>query len=107
MPMKKIKKIKRGDTVIVISGREKGKIGKVLSLLHDTQQVIVEGINLRKRVVKDNQGKVTFAKTEFPIHVSNVMFLDPKEKVGTRIGFTIDEKGKKVRIAKKSKTELI
>ena len=100
-------KIKRGDTVIVISGNDKGKIGKVLRILKDKNQLIVEGIQLRKKLVKDAQGNKTFAKTEYPIHVSNVMFFDPKEKKGTRLGFKVDEKGKKIRLAKKSGTELI
>ena len=106
MKTKRIKKLKRGDTVVVISGKEKGKIGKILNLIHETQQVVVEGVNLRKKFIRAKEGKSVPSTVEYPIHVSNVMFLDPKEKKGTRIGFTFDEKGRKIRVAKKSGTHL-
>ncbi len=101
-------KIKKGDTVIVISGsrKEKGKIGKVIKILREKDMLLVEGVNLRSKLIKDDQGKKKRVKTEYPIHVSNVMFFDPKEKKGTRLGYKVDEKGKKTRYTKKSGTEL-
>jgi large subunit ribosomal protein L24 len=97
-------KIKKGDEVKVIAGKDKGKTGKVLQALHDTDKVIVEGVFVVKRHTKN---KVTGTHGEIiektmPIHVSNVMILDPKDKVPTRIGYSIDDKGNKTRIAKKS-----
>ncbi len=99
-------KIKTGDTVIVISGSDRGKIGKVIRILRDRDQLIVEGVNLRKKRVRDQNGNTTLTNVEYPIHVSNVMFFDPQEKKGTRLGYKFDEKGKKVRYAKKSGLEL-
>ncbi len=101
-------KIKKGDTVIVISGsrNDKGKIGKVIKIFKDRDQIIVEGINIKKKVGRDPQGNKKELKVEYPIHVSNVMFFDPKTKKGTRLGYQRDENGKKFRITKSSGTSL-
>lgn len=101
-------KIKTGDTVIVVSGsqKDKQKKGKVLKVFKETDQVLVEGINIKKKVTRDAAGKKAMVDMEFPVHVSNVMFFDEKAKKGTRIGFTTDAKGNKVRVAKASGTEL-
>jgi len=102
-------KIRKNDSVVVISGNNKGKTGKVLKVFVEKNRVIVEGVNLRKRHTKPNQknpqGGIT--EKEAPINVSNIMFLDPKSGKGTRIGakLIIDEKtGKKksVRVSKSS-----
>lgn len=102
-------KIKKNDNVIVISGNYKGKTGKVLKVFKDKDRVIVEGVNLRKRHTKPSQknpqGGIT--EKEAPIHVSNVMIIDPKTGKGTRIGKKIildDKTGKRksVRISKSS-----
>ncbi|MCX7875912.1 MAG: 50S ribosomal protein L24 [Melioribacteraceae bacterium] len=102
-------KIKKNDNVIVISGNYKGKTGKVLKVFRDEERVIVEGVNIRKRhtkpTQKNPQGGIT--EKEAPIHVSNVMILDPKTGKGTRIGKKIildDKTGKRksVRISKSS-----
>lgn len=100
-------KIKTGDTVIVISGsrQDKGKQGKVLKRFVEDQKVVVEGINLKKKVVRDASGKKTLVDVEFPLHVSNVAFYDEKSKKGTRLGSVVKD-GKKVRVAKASGTEL-
>lgn len=100
-------KIKTGDTIIVISGsrQDKGKQGKVLKTLVEENKVLVEGINLRKKVVRDAQGGKSLVEVEFPVHVSNVAFYDEKSKKGTRLGAVIKD-GKKVRVAKASGTEL-
>lgn len=100
-------KIKLGDTVIVNSGsrKDKGKQGKVIKRFVEEQKVIIEGINLKKKVVRDASGKKTLVDVEFPLHVSNVAFYDEKSKKGTRLGSVIKD-GKKVRVAKASGTEL-
>jgi large subunit ribosomal protein L24 len=101
-------KIKVGDNVVVISGsrNDKNKQGKVLDVFKEENKILVEGINLKKKVSQDPQGKKTMVDVEFPIHVSNVMFFDTKAKKGSRIGYTKDDKGKKVRVTKSSGTEL-
>jgi large subunit ribosomal protein L24 len=96
-------KIKKDDKVIVISGKDKGKTGAVVKAFPKEQKVIVEGVNIRKvheRARKSNQKGQIVDKT-MPIHVSNVMIVDPKSKKGTRVGKQVVD-GKKVRIAKKS-----
>jgi len=102
-------KIKKNDNVIVISGNYKGKTGKVLKVFKSEDRVIVEGVILRKRhskpTQKNPQGGIT--EKEAPIHVSNVMIIDPKTGKGTRIGKKIiidDKTGKRksVRISKSS-----
>lgn len=102
-------RIKKNDNVIVIAGNSRGKTGKVLKVFPKTSRVIVEGVNLVKRhsrpTQKNPQGGII--KKEAPIHVSNVMLLDPKSNERTRIGSKIilDEKTNKrkiVRIAVKS-----
>jgi large subunit ribosomal protein L24 len=102
-------KIRKNDSVVVISGNNNGKTGKVLKVFVDKNRVIVEGVNIRKRhtkpTQKNPQGGIT--EKEAPINVSNVMILDPKSGKGTRIGANIilDEKtGKKksVRVSKSS-----
>lgn len=100
-------KIKTGDTVIVIAGsrQDKGKQGKVLKRFVEDQKVVVEGINLKKKVVRDASGKKTLVDVEFPLHVSNVAFYDEKSKKSTRLGSLVKD-GKKVRVAKASGTEL-
>ena len=98
--------LKVGDKVIVIAGKEKGKEGKISSIKND--RVVVEGVNLVKKHVKPNQANQTgsIQEVEAPIDASNVMILDPKTKVPTRIGYTVNEKGVKVRVTKKSGTIL-
>ena len=100
-------KIHKDDTVVVISGKDKGKKGKVLKALPDTNRVLVEGVGMVTRHMKRQWTtpgqKVTFEKS---IDVSNVMIIDPKTDKPTRIGYKMQD-GKKVgRIAKKSGTVL-
>ena len=108
--MKKFK-IKKGDTVYVNSGNDKGKTGKVLSVLTEKDRVIVEGVNLVSKHTKPNskQPQGGIIKQEAAIHISNVNLLDPAstaaKPVPTRVGYkTVD--GKKVRVAKKSGQEI-
>lgn len=100
-------KIRKGDNVIVISGKDRGKTGKVLEAYPRESRVLVEGINLKtkhQRPTRSNQ-KGQIVETARPLHVSNVMLVDPSVGKRTRIGFKI-EGDKKVRIAKKSKSVL-
>ncbi len=99
---------KVGDKVVVIAGKDKGKEGKIIKTLKNDNKVVVEGINIVTKYVKpsaqnENGGII---KVEAPIHVSNVMILDPKTKKRTRIAHEIDENGKKHRISVKSKERL-
>ncbi|MGE4063344.1 MAG: 50S ribosomal protein L24 [Rhodospirillaceae bacterium] len=96
-------KIKKGDNVIVLTGRDKGKTGTVLKALPSESRVIVQGINIAKRhqrqTAQDGGGII---EKEVSIHVSNVAHVDPKESKSTRVGFkTLDDKSK-VRIARRS-----
>lgn len=96
-------KIKSGDMVIVIAGKDKDKTGKVLKTLPKENKVIVEGINIQYKHKKPSspQQAGSIDKNEGPISVSNVMFYDEKTKTRTRVGYKI-ENGKKIRISKKS-----
>ena len=100
-------KIKKGDTIQVIAGKDKGKTGKVVHALPRINRVVVEGVNIRKVHQKPRQSgqKGQIVEVTMPVHVSNVMIVDPKEKKPSRIGLST-EKGKKSRITKKSNTVL-
>ena len=100
-------KLKTGDKVVVVSGSNKGKEGKIIKTLRAENKVVVEGINMVKKHVKPNgQTAGSITDMEAPIHASNVMIIDPKTKKGTRVGHTTDKKGKKIRIARKSNENL-
>ena len=100
--------IKKGDTVYVNAGEDKGKIGRVLRVLVKEQRAVVEGINMVSKHTKPNakhpQGGII--TMEAPVHVSNLNLLDPKSNRPTRIGRRFDEAGKKVRYSKKSGEEI-
>ena len=100
--------VKKGDKVKVITGKDKGKEGVVLAAFPKQERVLVEGVSIVKKHVKPNQANQTgsIQEVEAPIDASNVMILDPKTKVPTRIGYTVNEKGVKVRVTKKSGTIL-
>ena len=98
---------KTGDKVVVISGKDKGKEGKIIKVLRNENRVVVEGVNIVKKHVKGNgQQAGSINEIEAPIHASNVMMIDPKTKKRTRVGHTTDKKGKKIRVAKKSNENL-
>ena len=99
-------KLKTGDKVVVISGANKGKEGKITKVLDD--KVIVEGVNVRKKHLKpkNNNGNGEIVEVERPIHRSNVMIVDPKTKKPTKIKFYFDKNGKKIRISKKSNEKI-
>jgi len=96
-------KIKKGDKVIVTTGKDKGKDGQVLSVFPKDAKLVVSGVNLVKKHTKpskDSEGGIV--SKEMPIHISNVAILDPKLNKPTKIGFRINEDGSKVRVAKAS-----
>ena len=97
----------KGDKVIVIAGRDKGKTGTIQKVIPEKNKVVVENVNLRKKTNKPSQKNPDGGIVEIyaPIDASNVMLIDPKTKQPTRIGHK-DVKGKKVRYAKKSGTVL-
>ena len=97
----------KGDKVIVIAGRDKGKTGTIQKVIPEQNRVVVEGVNLRKKTNKPSQKNPDGGIVEIyaPINASNVMLVDPKTKEPTRIGHKV-VKGKKVRFAKKSGTVL-
>ncbi len=100
--------IKKGDTVYVSAGEDKGKTGRVLEVLVKEQRAIVEGINLVSKHTKPNannpQGGIV--KKEASIHISNLNVVDPKTGVPTRIGRKLNDAGELVRFAKKSGEEI-
>ena len=100
-------RIKKGDTVYVNAGNDKGKTGKVLAMDLENQRAIVEGVNIVSKHTKPNakQPQGGIIKQEAPIHISNLNLIDPKSGKPTRIGFKV-EGGKKVRYAKKSGEEI-
>lgn len=99
-------KIKKGDEVVVISGKYKGVKGEVLEVRPTESRVVVAGVNRHKWHIKPTQNEAGhIVDREAPIHVSNVALVDPKTKKPTRVGYKM-EKGKKVRVARKSGTEL-
>lgn len=96
-------KIKKGDNIIVIAGKDKGVSGKVLRAFPSKDQVLIEGVNVKKRhqrPTRQNQHGQIVEKS-LPIHISNVAIVDPKTSKPTRVGYK-NEGDKKVRIAKKS-----
>lgn len=96
--------VKKDDTVIVITGKDKGKKGRILEAYPRENRVLVEGVNMVKKHAKPSQTNPQggILTQEAAIHVSNVMLIDPKSGKPTRVGYKVLENGKKVRIAKKS-----
>jgi large subunit ribosomal protein L24 len=96
-------KIKKGDKVVVITGRDKGRSGEVLRVLRDEDRVLVQGVNMIKRHTRPAAGQPGgIIEKEAAIHISNVAHLDPKSNKPTRVGYRFLEDGRKVRFAKRS-----
>ena len=96
-------RIRKGDNVIVIAGRDKGKSGEVLRVVRETNRAVVQGVNLIKRHTRQSPGQPGgIIEKEAAIHVSNIAHVDPRSQLPTRIGFKILEDGRKVRYAKRS-----
>jgi large subunit ribosomal protein L24 len=106
--MQKKLHIKKGDTVVVITGNYKGQKGRVLEVIRNNDRAIVEGVNLVKKHTKPNadnpQGGII--EQEASIHISNLMLVDPKSGERTRIGRKENDKGKLIRYSKKSGEEI-
>ena len=103
-------KVRANDEVVVLSGKDKGKTGKVIRTEPKRDRVYVEGLNMVKRHQRPLPGRpnmpVGVIEKEGPIHVSNVALLDPKEKKPTRVGVRRDENGRRTRFARRSGAEL-
>jgi len=106
--MQKKLHIKKGDTVVVITGNDKGQKGRVLEVIRKTNRAIVEGVNLIKKHTKPNaespQGGII--EKEAPVHISNLMLVDPKSGEPTRVGRKLNDDGKLVRVSKKTGEEI-
>ncbi|MBB6636482.1 50S ribosomal protein L24 [Cohnella thailandensis] len=100
--------VKKDDNVIVISGKDKGKKGRVIAAYPRENRVLIEGVNLVKKHTRPsaNNPQGGIIEQEAPIHASNVMHVDPKTGKATRIGYKVLENGTKVRIAKRSGQEI-
>jgi large subunit ribosomal protein L24 len=103
-------RIRTDDNVVVISGKDKGKTGKVLRVDREHDRVVVEGVNIVKRHQRPTPGRpnaeVGVIERPGAIHVSNVALVDPKDNKPTRIGITRDAEGRRMRVTKRSGTEL-
>ncbi len=100
-------KIRKGDRVVVLAGRDKGRTGEVVDVNPVAERALVRGVNLVKRHQRQTatqQGGII--TKELPVHLSNLAVADPKDGKPTRIGFKIGEDGRKVRIAKRSGAEI-
>ena len=105
--MKNKIKLKKGDEVIVLSGKDKGKTGKIVRVIPDIRKVIVADVNKYKKHQKPgNNEPGGIIEKDMPIHVSNVAFYDPLYKKGIRIGYTLNKDGRKMRMNKKSGKEI-
>lgn len=96
-------KVKKGDKVVVVTGREKGKTGEVLRVMPKEARVLVQGVNMVKRHTRPSQttpGGIN--ELEAPLHVSNVALADPQDGKPTRVGYRILQDGRKVRFARRS-----
>ena len=96
-------KFKKGDRVIVRTGRSKGRIGEILKMMPKENRAIVQGVNVVKRHTRPTQTTAGgIVEKEAPIHISNLAHVDPKTGDATRVGFRFLEDGRKVRFAKRS-----
>jgi large subunit ribosomal protein L24 len=103
-------KLRKEDEVVVISGKDKGKTGKIIRVDRSKDRVYVEGINIVKRHQRPNPGRpnapVGVIEREGPVHVSNVALLDPKDHKPTRVGTKRADDGSRMRVTKRSGTEI-
>jgi large subunit ribosomal protein L24 len=98
-----MQKIRKGDTVVVLAGKDKGRSGEVLRVIPKDEKAIVRGINVVVRHQRQTQAQQGgLVRKEAPIHLSNIALADPKDGKPTRVGFQIQADGKKVRVAKRS-----
>ena len=105
--MKNKIKLKKGDEVIVLAGKDKGKRGKIVRVIPDVRKVIVTDVNKYKKHQKPgNNEPGGIIEKDMPLHISNVAFFDSSLNKGIRIGFTFNKDGKKMRVNKKSGKEI-
>ncbi|MFL5290536.1 MAG: 50S ribosomal protein L24 [Myxococcales bacterium] len=108
--MKRSTRIKKGDTVFVLSGKEKGKTGKVLDVDHEKERAVVEKLMIFKRHYKRGRNPAApeggIVETNGSIHLSNLALIDPDSKKPTRIGTKLLDNGKRVRVAKRSGAQI-
>ncbi len=98
-----MQKIRKGDKVVVLSGKDKGRTGEVLRVMPKDDKAVVRGINQVRRHQRQTQSQEGGIITkEAPIHLSNLALVDPKDGKPTRVGFRIEKDGSKVRVAKRS-----
>jgi large subunit ribosomal protein L24 len=98
-----MQKIRKGDKVVVLAGKDKGRTGEVLSVSPKEEKAVVRGINMIVRHQKQTQSQEAgLIRKEAPIHLSNLAIADPKDGKPTRVGFQIQKDGTKVRVAKRS-----
>lgn len=96
-------KIKKGDKIVVLTGKNKGATGEVTKVIPETMRVVVQGVNMAVRHKKPSQMSAGgLEKVELPLHISNVALADPKSGKPTRVGYKVLKDGKKTRVAKKS-----
>ena len=96
-------KIKRGDSVVVIAGRDKGRTGEVLRVFPDESRVIVQGVHVAKRHTRQRMGEPGgIVEKELTIHISNIAHVDPQSRKQTRVGYRRLDDGRKVRFARRS-----
>ncbi|MBU0726144.1 MAG: 50S ribosomal protein L24 [Alphaproteobacteria bacterium] len=96
-------KIKKGDRVVVLTGKDKGKQGEVLRVLRTENRVLVQGVNMVKRHQRQSQTvQGGIVEKESALHISNVSHIDPKDDKPTRVGYKTLDDGRKVRVAKRS-----
>ena len=99
-------KLKKGDDVIVLAGKDKGKTGKIVKIIPKSMKAIVSEINkVKKNQKPDNNQPGGIIDKDMPIHISNLLYYDPEQKKGVKIGFKLD-KNKKIRINKSSGKEI-
>ena len=95
--------VKKGDKVVVLTGKDKGRSGEIVRVLRADRRVVVSGINMVKRHTKQSQTEQGgIVEKEAPIHISNVALQDPKDGKATRVGYKNLDDGRKVRFAKRS-----
>ncbi len=100
---KMTKKIRKGDNVVILTGRDKGKTGDVLRVMRQDQRVVVQGVNMVKRHTAPSQNNPGgIVEKETSIHISNISLIDPDSGKSTKIGFKVLEDGRKVRVARRS-----
>ncbi|MGQ3674188.1 50S ribosomal protein L24 [Xanthobacter sp. TB0139] len=96
-------KIKKGDKVVILAGRDKGRSGEVIQVMPKEERALVRGVNIVKRHQRQTQSQEGgIISKEAPVHLSNIAIADPKDGKPTRVGFEVLEDGSKVRVAKRS-----